>query len=263
MKTYSTYRFLASLLLLVLATNCSQINPNQPRTSPISHAIFDELLHSYVDKEGLVDYEGLITEREKLSQYLKVLSDNAPNDENWNREEQLAYWINAYNAFTIALVLDHYPIKSIKDIGSSIQVPFINTPWDIKFVNIAGQKYDLNNIEHNILRKKWEEPLIHFAINCASMSCPKLRSEAYSPKELEKQLDDQASQFINDDFRNDITSEKAEISKIFKWFSGDFEKNSNMKSLINQYADQKILPNVEIEFKDYDWGLNNQNRTNN
>ncbi|MFY0600399.1 MAG: DUF547 domain-containing protein [Cyclobacteriaceae bacterium] len=249
-------RFMLFISAFILFLGCAQLNPTDEKSIPISHEIFDQLLKKYVDEKGLVDYSGLLLEKEELGKYLNLISGNAPNDDTWSKEAQLAYWINAYNAFTISLILDHYPLESIKDIGSSIQVPFINTPWDIKFLKIAGEEYDLNNIEHNILRKKWEEPRIHFAINCASLSCPKLRAEAYTEEKLETQLAEQAVAFINDDFRNEINQEKVEISKIFKWFSGDFKKKTDLIGFLNQYSNIQISSDAEIDYKDYRWALN-------
>lgn len=247
---------LLSFISLIALFSCTQLNPVQAGTSPISHSIFDTLLKKHVDEDGLVDYKGFLADRDELRKYLDLLSNNAPNDEKWTDHEQMAYWINAYNAYTIELILEYYPIESIKDIGSSVQVPFVNTPWDIKFVKIGGEKYDLNNIEHDILRKKWEEPRIHFAVNCASLSCPQLRAEAYNGAKLDEQLDDQARRFINDGFRNNISKGQASLSKIFKWFSGDFEKKMEVDKFINQYSDVKITNKTVIEFKEYDWALN-------
>jgi len=208
-----------------------------------------------VDEDGFVDYAGLQSERDELKSYLTLLESTSPNSD-WSEEEQMAYWINVYNAFTLEIVLRHYPVESIKDIGSEIQIPFVNTPWDVKFINIGGEEYDLNNIEHGILRQQWEDPRIHFAINCASYSCPRLRNEAFTADKLEEQLEEQAEAFINDDFRNDITEESVVLSKIFSWFSGDFKKKMPVRDFINQYADVKISEDADIEYKDYDWRLN-------
>ena len=108
---------------------------------------------------------------------MEELRKGHPNDKHWTETEQLAYWINAYNAFTVELILDHYPVASIRDIKEG--VPFINSVWDIDFIKIEGKTYSLNDIEHRILRREFDEPRIHFAIVCASISCPKLRNEAF------------------------------------------------------------------------------------
>ena len=245
---------LTSILILL---NCSPVQSNNLEGEPVSHEIFDQLLNKYVGKNGFVDYKGFQKERAKLKEYLTLLQSTAPG-KSWSKNEEIAYWINVYNAFTIELVLQHYPVESIKDIGSSIQIPFVNTPWDIKFIEIGGETYDLNNVEHGILRKKWKEPRVHFAINCASYSCPVLREEAYTAEKLDDQLSDQAKRFINDDFRNDITKDKAQLSKLFDWFGGDFKAVMPIKDFINQYADVKIGDKTDISYKEYDWRLNEQ-----
>lgn len=243
-------------LLSVLLDGCSALDPQQANTQPVTHEAFDALLKKYVAPSGLVSYIGFQEDRAKLQDYLEYLTSNPPNDDNWNESEKLAYWINLYNAFTIELVLQYYPIASIKDIGASVQVPFVNTPWDIKFIEIGKEKYDLNNVEHNIIRQIFDEPRIHFAVNCASISCPKLRREAYTGARLDSQLQEQAIDFLNDPERNEIGPEKAEISKIFRWYGGDFTKKSSLREFLNQYAQQKMIEGADIGYKDYDWSLN-------
>lgn len=255
-KYLPALQLLFLVLTALLLKGCSALDPQQANTQPVSHELFDGLLKKHVDNSGLVSYQGFAEDREQLDQYLTLLTSNPPNDQHWTREEKLAYWINLYNAFTIDLILDHYPVESIKDIGANLQVPFVNTPWDIKFIQIAGEKYDLNNIEHNILRKIFEEPRIHFAINCASMSCPKLRKEAYEASKIGRQLEEQAIEFLSDPLRNQIAADKAEISKIFQWFSGDFTKSGSLREFLNQYAQQKILEDADIGYMNYDWTIN-------
>jgi hypothetical protein len=253
-------KILTSLFLLIFVfsavTGCSKLDPQQAGTEPVSHQIFDELLMKYVNSEGDVDYKGLKTDRARLKEYLKLLSDNPPNDVQWSREEKLAYWINVYNAFTLELVLEHYPVESIKDIGSKIQIPFVNTPWDIKFIKIGDKEYDLNNIEHNIIRKVFNEPRIHFAVNCASFSCPKLRNEAYTGEKLEKQLNDQTINFLNDSDKNQITQERLSLSKIFSWYGGDFTNGQSKIEFIQQFTEVEISPDAKIDYLEYDWSLN-------
>jgi hypothetical protein len=215
----------------------------------------------YVDHDGNVNYAGFQKDSVELNKYLDILAHHAPDKEKWSRENQLAYWINVYNAFTIKLILDHYPVKSIKDIGSLIQIPFINSPWDIKLIEIAGEKYDLNNVEHSILRKEFDEPRIHFAIVCASFSCPKLRMEAYTAEKLETQLQEQAISFINDPIRNKISKKEAELSKIFSWFKSDFTKNGSLEEFINQYSNTTLDKHSKISFMDYNWALNEMSAT--
>lgn len=226
--------------------------------SGVSHDSFNTLLEKYVDENGLVDYKGLNTERAALKSYLKVLESNEPQD-SWSDDEKLAYWINAYNAFTLELVLTHYPVKSIKDIGDKIKIPFVNTPWDIKFINIGGEEMDLNNIEHGIIRKQFDEPRIHFVLVCAAVSCPKLQNGAFFPNTLEEQLTEAAKQFLNDPTKNEFKSEKrASLSKLFSWYRGDFTKNSTLEEYVNQYADTKLESRARIDYMNYSWVLNEQ-----
>jgi len=247
---------LSILFLLTTLFSCKTINGIQTDSKPISHDIFNGLLKKNVTETGFVNYENFIADSLKLNSYLQLIETNYPNEKTWSREEIMAYWINAYNAYTIQLIIRNYPLESIKDIQPG--VAFINSVWDIKFISIEGQTLDLNNIEHNILRKM-EEPRIHFAVNCASYSCPKLLNEAYTANKLEKQLQQQAIDFINDATRNKITTESAQVSSIFNWFTGDFTKNGILKEFINTYSELKISEDTKIEFMEYDWRLNEVN----
>ena len=220
-----------------------------------SHQQWDKLLKKNVNASGMVSYKGFQKDKAELDGYLKTLSDNGPQT-SWSANEQKAYWINAYNAFTVALILKHYPVKSIKDIGGKIYK--VNTPWDIKFITIGGKKYDLNNIEHGILRKKFDDPRIHFALVCASISCPRLRNEAYTAAQLNTQLEDDGRNFLNDKSKNRVNTEKAELSKYFSWYKGDFTKNGSLTDFINKYSQTKINANTKIGSLDYNWNLNEQ-----
>ena len=219
------------------------------------HSIWDNLLEKYVTENGFVRYESLLDEQDSLKKYLQVLSENPPQN-TWSRAEKLAYWINAYNAFTLDLILENYPLESINDIGGWLQIPFVNSVFDKKFFEIGGEKMSLNNIEHGIIRKEFDEPRIHFAVNCASVSCPPLRREAYKAESLDRQLQEQAIRFINDPDKNKIGRVHLELSKIFQWYTGDFKKNSTLIGFINRYTDTGIDPDAKIDYLDYDWGLN-------
>ena len=227
----------------------------------VEHTLFDAVLDRYVNEAGWVDYNGLANDRDEFDQYLELLRSNHPN-KSWSREEQLAYWINAYNAFTLELILKNYPVESIKDIGAWIQIPFVNTPWDIKFIEIGDEKYDLNNIEHDILRKEFDEPRIHFAIVCASYSCPRLSREAYKAEKIDRQLDEAARHFLNDSRKNKITAENPMVSKIFSWFGGDFKKETTLIQFLNGYTNTQINSDADVDFLDYDWSLNDQKALN-
>lgn len=225
----------------------------QSVSKPVSHDLWSELLISFVSEDGLVDYEGMGGQQPKLLEYLKLLSSAHPNDDNWTESEQLAYWINAYNAFTVQLILQHYPVGSIQDIGKV-------SPWKLPFIGIEGVTYSLDHIEHNILRKM-NEPRIHFAIVCASISCPPLLNEAFSPIRVYEQLDERARHFINDGIRNKISAQHAELSKIFSWFQVDFTKGGSLPDFINQYAEVPLAADTPISYLEYNWGLNSKQGT--
>ena len=237
---------------------CSFLSLGLSAQSGVSHSLFDELLRKYVDGDGLVDYKGIQAERSKLKSYLNLLEYNAPKA-NWSEDQQLAFWINAYNAYTIDLILTHYPVKSIKEIGSTIKIPFVSTAWDVKFITIGDEEYDLNNIEHGIIRKEFDEPRIHFALVCAAISCPKLQNRAYTAENLEKMLSKAATEFLADTEKNDFKSaKKAELSKLFNWYGGDFNNNGTLVEYLNQYSPVQLEENAKISWKDYDWALNEQ-----
>jgi hypothetical protein len=250
-----------TVLLLVISTFTAcfrQIKEAESDSKPINHAMFDSLLRKYVNTEGMVNYKGFIQDSVAFNSYLDLLSKNHPNEKNWSRDERLAYWLNAYNAFTIKLICNYYPVQSIKDVKKG--VPFVSDTWTIDFIKIEKRNYSLNNIEHNIVRPTFNDPRVHFALNCASISCPKLLGEAYRADVLQKQLDGQARDFLKDTFRNKITSaNKAEVSKLFTWFAGDFKKvEPSVVAFINRYSDIKLAENAQIDFLEYDWALNEQ-----
>ena len=245
---------LAVLVIWFTCANCRAIR-RQTDARPVTHELWDDLLKKYVRPDGFVNYKGFQQDTLALNRYLKLLETAHPNDKNWSRAEQMAYWINAYNAFTIQLVLRHYPVASIKDIKPG--VAFINSVWDIKFIHIQGFTYDLNNIEHNILRPVFKDARVHAAINCASWSCPRLLPEAYSARTLDAQLDAAMRGFVNDPMRNRISPTQADVSEIFKWFKGDFERDAgSVRAFLNRYAKEKIAEQTEIRHLDYDWRLN-------
>ncbi|MBI3124022.1 MAG: DUF547 domain-containing protein [Ignavibacteriales bacterium] len=230
------------------------------------HQLFTDILHLHI-KNGLVDYKKLQNDR-RLEEYLTQLQFTDPSK--LSREEKLAYWINAYNAFTLKAIVDAYPVKSINDLHSGgliIGSVFKSTIWDKDFIVINKKKYSLGYIEHKILRKM-KEPRIHFAIVCASISCPTLRDEAFEADKIYEQLQSQATQFINDNTRNyfDMINRESYLSKIFNWFSEDFgESDENVLKYIIQYLPEKVsldilnnLSRWDISYKDYNWNLNEQ-----
>jgi len=242
----------------LLLTNCSSVKEYSLSDSqPISHHTWDGLVKKNVTEEGFVDYKGFIQDSLPFRNYLNKLKNNHPNIKNWSKEERLAYWINAYNAFTVKLIIDNYPVKSIRDIKRSI--PFLTkSVWDIDFIKIEGATYSLNQIEHGILRKQFTEPRIHFAINCASISCPRLRTESFEPDRLEEQLVDQTVYFLSNPIKNKITPNKIKLSKIFSWFSKDFQSSGGVKAFITQYTLVKIDKDAKYSDMPYDWSLNGE-----
>jgi hypothetical protein len=240
------------LAVAFIFSSCSAKSTFKNATGdPPSNKMYNILLKKYVTDDGVVDYAGLKEEEGKLDEYLDLLSNNPPNKDSWSRNEQIAYWINVYNAFTLKLILKHYPVESIKDIAGGI--PLVNTPWRVKFINIKGEEYHLDNIEHGILRKDFNEPFIHVAVNCASVSCPKLRNEAFEAEKLERQFIDQADFFINHSGKNTISEDKLVLSKIFKWYGGDFD---SVVDFVREYADKEFSEDPTIEYADYNWKLN-------
>lgn len=244
-------------ILAVLLASCSGSVPTGTKgTSPPSHQLWTELLKMHVRDDGNVNYQGFLQDKAKLQRYLDTLSQNPPDTTTWSEAEQLAYWINVYNAFTVKLIVDNYPLESITDLHPTLHVPGVNTVWHKKFFRIGNQKASLDEIEHQILRKQFNEPRIHFAINCASKSCPPLRPEAYEAGKLEEQLTEQARSFINNPKYNQIEAERAEVSKIFSWFSGDFTKQGSLQEYLNKYSTVQLRADAAIAYKDYDWSLN-------
>lgn len=228
------------------------------------HKLITKLLGTYV-KNGLVNY-GELKKDGGLNKYLDQLTSSDPH--NFSRSEKLAFWINVYNAFTLKVIIDNYPIESINELhtgGRIIGHLLGKTVWDKEFITINKKKYSLNDVEHKILRNM-DEPRIHFAIVCASISCPELRNEAFEADKINEQLQDQAIRFMNNKNRNsfDLKNRKAHLSKIFDWFDEDF---GNTEEKILVYVSQ-FLPDIEkvtitnnlseweVSFKDYNWNLN-------
>lgn len=233
-KTFSLFIILAFTSVLL---------PVKAQTSHINS--WKELLQKHVNNSGNVNYKAIVKDQQLLQNCLDEFSKNQPNT-SWSKNDILAYWINAYNAFTIKLIIDNYPIKSIKD---------INNPWDKKFIPNGKQLMSLNDIEHDILRKM-NEPRIHFAIVCASVSCPKLLNEAYIASKLDLQLTVATEEFLTDNSKNNISEENLKLSKIFKWFSEDFSQNGSLVDFLNQYSNIEISSNAKKSFMDYNWDLN-------
>jgi len=219
----------------------------------VDHSLYGELLGKYV-KDGVVDYRGLKNEEGKLDQYLDLLDQTNPDE--LSRNEQLALYINAYNAYTLKLILKNYPVDSIKDIGG-----WFKGPWKISFCKIGGKTFTLDEIEHEIIRPRFKDPRVHFAVNCASNGCPPLISESYQGSILDQQLDASTRSFLNNPERNRLEGNTLYVSKIFKWFGKDFGGDvvgfflkyaeGDLKNRLSAKRDQ-----ITIEYLHYDWGLN-------
>jgi len=220
--------------------------PKSKKVQEFTHSNWNNLLQKYVSEDGIVNYEAFKTNISELHSYIDNLTSNVPT-KNWRKNEKLAYWINAYNALTIDLILRNYPTKSIKN---------IKNPWDQKLWKFGNKKINLNDIEHEILRKM-NEPRIHFAIVCASVSCPKLQNTAFTAENLDAQLTKATKEFLSDKSKNEILKDELKLSKIFKWFKKDFEQNGSLIDFLNQYSDIAISQSAKVRYKDYDWDLNN------
>lgn len=252
-----------------------------------SHATFDTVLADYV-WASRVDYGALQVDREPLDRYLSQLAAVSSEEfEGWAEPDQIAYLINAYNAYTLETIIDHYPIKEsgfFKKLIAPKRFAFpansirhIDGVFDRIPHRVAGRELTLDGIEHQTLRVNYNEPRIHFALVCAAVSCPPLRTEAYTGDRLNEQLDQQGGAFLNDPRLNRIDPEGREVflSKIFDWFGDDFrqfaggwgyagdEKIGGVLSFISRYLSdraQRFLEggDYEVQFLDYDWTLNDQ-----
>jgi hypothetical protein len=220
----------------------------------VDNSIYADLLKKYVSA-GKVDYAGFKSEEAKVDRYLKILENVDP--EKLSRNEQFAFYTNAYNAWTIKLILSGYPgVTSIKDLGS-----LLRSPWKKKFVRLDGEVITLDHIEHEILRPRFKDPRVHFAINCAAKSCPPLRPEPFSGANLDQQLDDMTRSFINDPKSYRLEDNELHVSRIFEWFSEDFKDDAF--GFFLKYATGDLLKKLKaksdriiIKYLQYDWSLN-------
>jgi hypothetical protein len=216
-----------------------------------------------------VDYAGFKADRRMLRQYLGSTTAIArPDFDTWSKSAQLAFLINAYNAWTVELVLTSYPeVNSIKDLGS-----FVQSPWKQRFIPLLGETRSLDDVEHALMRGsgRYNDPRIHFAVNCASIGCPALRPEAYVAERLNAQLEDASQKFLSDRTRNRLDKGTLKVSSIFKWYREDFEKNWHATNSVGQFlaiyhqsmgldtetANRMSSGAIPLDFLDYDWHLN-------
>lgn len=214
--------------------------------SIFSQTKYEQELAKHVSNEGLVDYKAWKAEHAGLEKFLEHVRTEDPNK--LSIEEQKAYYINVYNATAIKLILDNYPIKSIND---------INQPFDSKIVDIAGkEKMSLNELENNLIRKRYNDPRIHFAVNCAAISCPKLSNKMYKAPELDKQLEASTQYFLTQSGKNVLKDKNWQVSKIFDWYSVDFDSKGGALAFIAKYIDTEKPK--KLNFLEYNWALNKQ-----
>jgi len=237
------------------------IDSNEANSEIISHDAWQGLLDKYLvsTPSGVnrFKYSAVLgIDRETLKRYIKTLEITDPRC--YSRDEQMAYWINLYNALTVDVILDAYPVKSILKIGGSFFSP---GPWNEKYLNISGQKLSLNDIEHGILRPIWKDSRIHYAVNCASYSCPNLSARVFTGQNIDDQLAEAAKSYVNNPRGITVEGEDLLLSRIFDWYQTDF--GTNEKELLRELAKHaepalaKRLAehNGDIDYR-YDWDLN-------
>jgi hypothetical protein len=253
---------------------CTLLFVQPVHAAGFDHGGWGKLLKAHVlvlenGEASQVDYAGLSAKREVLADYLNKMSAVSRKDfDSWSADEQLAFLLNAYNSWTVELILTKYPdLDSIKDLGS-----WFESPWKKNFIPLLGEKRSLDDIEHELIRGsgRYNDPRIHFAANCASIGCPALRAEPYLGAELQRQLAEATSLFLGDRSRNRLDGRLLKVSSLFKWYDEDFEKGwLSIESLEQFFADrqedlgltkeqaeQVLTGKIKIEFLDYDWKLN-------
>ena len=241
---------------VILVLGCC-VWTSQLKAQASGHVLWTSLLQKYVDADGQVNYDSWQKNPKQLNQYLAWLSAQNMSQISPS-SERLAYWINLYNAYTISLILQHYPIQSIR----SISAESVKNPWKINFIPLSdGRLLSLDALENLIIRKNFSEPRIHFALVCAAKSCPPLRREAYVSEKLETQLQEQGRIFINDPGKNQFHQGLARISPVFDWFKDDFGSSKEERiNYLNRYAREHISIDVQLEYMSYDWQLNEQKK---
>ena len=267
---------IAGVAALLVLTAASSAFSQDAGSFDHGYASWEALLKKHVkwlpdNKQSRVNYKGFAADRAELKKVLDGMSATPKADfDKWSKPQQMAFLINAYNAFTVEIILTKYPdLKSIKDLGS-----FVTPTWKKKFFTLLGEEHHLDWIEHEQLRPKYAEPRVHVAVNCASIGCPALFPEAFTAAKLDAQLEDGMRRFLGDSTRNRYADGKLEVSQIFKWFREDFEKGNKgfnkLEDVFAKYADQlaaapadreKIkAKNVSISNLEYDWSLNDLGR---
>lgn len=269
------------VLVIILFNGFYSIRPSY--SDETLYSSYNKVLVNFVDSTGMVDYKNLKSQRTDLDAFLKSIAEFDSNEYNsWTDAEKIAFYINVYNAITLKSIIDNYPIQ-YGGIFSRLKFPQnsirqISGVWDRVEHQVMKNSVTLNDIEHNILRKQFNEPRIHMALVCASMSCPSLRNEPFIALKLNDQLNDQSRLFFSNPqkFKIDRNSNKVYLSKIFDWYGQDFQEpfktsqyknvNEKYRSILNfssQYLSDTDVQYLQsqsytIEFLDYDWSLNEQ-----
>jgi hypothetical protein len=230
------------------------------------HAQFSRLLAHYVNEQGRVDYAQLKRQADSaLAPYLQQLA--ATNPARLSRDARLAFWINAYNAYALKLIVDHYPVSTIWATTPGPAKPTKEkSPFEMEIGTVADTTRTLDEIEHRIIRKRFDEPRIHFALVCAAASCPRLRREAYTGPRLDAQLDDQARTFLHDEQKNRIPGgdDRIALSRILKWYGQDFGPSTDdLQQFLARYFEGPVRDRLSradytVDFRPYDWSLNDQ-----
>jgi hypothetical protein len=236
---------------------------NPASTDTIDHGAWSKLLQQYVTEQSdginRVDYENVSgADRQQLKDYINTLSELPISS--FSRDEQLSFWINLYNALTVDVILDHYPVSSIRKVNLSPGL-FKDGPWGKKLLRIEGRDVSLNDIEHRILRPIWKDPRLHYALNCASLGCPNLQRKAYTPENADTLMNQAATDFINHPRGISMRDGKLVASSIYNWFRRDFGKTDrDILEHIQQYAYPDLRQTLNdfssIDRYEYDWSLN-------
>lgn len=281
---------LASGGAIACAPAATQADPETPRAQPagdmaFSYNPYERLLAEHVNEQGQVDYAALKAGRGPLDEFVAAMGAVSPTElASWSEDEQLAFWINAYNAITLLYIVDRYPIEKggllARAMYPANSIRQIAGVWDTLETPVAGTPMTLDHIEHEILRKDFTEPRIHMAIVCASIGCPPIRDEPFTAEKLEQQLDDQSRRFLSDPdkFRIDRNENVVYLSPIFDWFGKDFvpvygdgretiagqdKTESAVLRFVSQYVSESdrnylVQGGYTVKYSDYDWSLNDQ-----
>ncbi len=222
------------IIFLLLVSTTLMAQPNYKN--------YDAFLQKYVNSSGKVNYKKI--KKSEVETLAKEFQAATPQ-KGWTKNEQLAYWLNAYNLFTIKLIVDNYPVSKITDLDKG-------KPWDVKRIDLGGKTYSLNDLENEIIRPTFKDARIHFAINCAAKSCPPLYNKAFTSDKVQTLLEQRTKAFLTSK-ANVLSEKKVKISKIFDWYKSDF---GTINVFLTQFSTVKVTKEATVEYLDYDWSLN-------